>query len=128
MDQRFHSTTVEHVPSPVPNVRTLVIKQPIGKCNCSLRNAYTHVVFHRRRVSCILMRAAEFVDRDGAHSGIFTPWNFPSAMITRKLGAALAAGCTAVIKPAPETPFSALALAEARYSLTNVRGLGLTLI
>lgn len=43
---------------------------------------------------------------------ILTPWNFPSAMITRKLGAALAAGCTAVIKPPPETPFSALALAE----------------
>ncbi|KAF8165723.1 succinate-semialdehyde dehydrogenase [Crassisporium funariophilum] len=43
---------------------------------------------------------------------ILTPWNFPSAMITRKLGAALAAGCTAVIKPPPETPFSCLALAE----------------
>jgi len=43
-----------------------------------------------------------------------TPWNFPSAMITRKLGAALAAGCTTVIKPPPETPFSALALAEVR--------------
>ncbi|KAF8827194.1 hypothetical protein HHX47_DHR5000686 [Lentinula edodes] len=43
---------------------------------------------------------------------IMTPWNFPSAMITRKLGAALAAGCTTVIKPPPETPFSALALAE----------------
>ncbi|KAF5364154.1 hypothetical protein D9756_000319 [Leucocoprinus leucothites] len=43
---------------------------------------------------------------------ILTPWNFPSAMITRKLGAALAAGCTAVIKPPPETPFSSLALAE----------------
>jgi succinate-semialdehyde dehydrogenase / glutarate-semialdehyde dehydrogenase len=41
-----------------------------------------------------------------------TPWNFPNAMITRKMGAALAAGCTAVLKPAPETPFSALALAE----------------
>jgi succinate-semialdehyde dehydrogenase/glutarate-semialdehyde dehydrogenase len=41
-----------------------------------------------------------------------TPWNFPNAMITRKAGAALAAGCTIVIKPAPETPFSALALAE----------------
>ncbi len=39
---------------------------------------------------------------------------FPSAMITRKLAAALAAGCTAVIKPPPETPFSALALAEVR--------------
>jgi succinate-semialdehyde dehydrogenase/glutarate-semialdehyde dehydrogenase len=41
-----------------------------------------------------------------------TPWNFPAAMITRKLGPALAAGCSFVCKPAPQTPFSALALAE----------------
>jgi len=41
-----------------------------------------------------------------------TPWNFPAAMITRKVSPALAAGCTAVIKPAPETPLTALALAE----------------
>ena len=41
-----------------------------------------------------------------------TPWNFPSAMITRKAGPALAAGCTMVLKPATQTPFSALALAE----------------
>jgi succinate-semialdehyde dehydrogenase/glutarate-semialdehyde dehydrogenase/aspartate-semialdehyde dehydrogenase len=41
-----------------------------------------------------------------------TPWNFPSAMITRKAGAALAAGCVMVVKPAPETPLSALALAK----------------
>ena len=40
-----------------------------------------------------------------------TPWNFPSAMITRKIGAAMAAGCTCVVKPAHETPLSALALA-----------------
>lgn len=40
-----------------------------------------------------------------------TPWNFPNAMITRKVGPALAAGCTVVIKPASETPLSALALA-----------------
>src|ERR1700740_2436459 len=40
-----------------------------------------------------------------------TPWNFPSAMITRKIGPALAAGCTVVLKPASATPFSALALA-----------------
>lgn len=40
-----------------------------------------------------------------------TPWNFPNAMITRKLGPALAAGCTVVLKPASETPLSALALA-----------------
>lgn len=40
-----------------------------------------------------------------------TPWNFPTAMIARKAGAALAAGCPMVVKPAPQTPFSALALA-----------------
>ncbi|MED5548949.1 MAG: NAD-dependent succinate-semialdehyde dehydrogenase [Pseudomonadota bacterium] len=44
--------------------------------------------------------------------GCITPWNFPNAMITRKCAPALAAGCTMVIKPAPETPLSALALAE----------------
>lgn len=41
-----------------------------------------------------------------------TPWNFPAAMATRKLGPALAAGCTAVLKPATDTPLSALAVAD----------------
>ncbi|XP_012709860.1 succinate-semialdehyde dehydrogenase, mitochondrial [Fundulus heteroclitus] len=45
-------------------------------------------------------------------ASIITPWNFPSAMITRKAGAALAAGCTVVVKPAEDTPLSALALAQ----------------
>lgn len=44
--------------------------------------------------------------------GAITPWNFPNAMITRKAGPALAAGCTIVIKPATVTPYSALAMAE----------------
>ena len=44
--------------------------------------------------------------------GMVTPWNFPAAMITRKLGPALAAGCTAVVKPSEETPLSALAVVE----------------
>ena len=44
--------------------------------------------------------------------GIVTPWNFPSAMLTRKAAAALAAGCTIVAHPSSETPLSALALAE----------------
>lgn len=58
----------------------------------------------------------------GAHLGtlkepvgvcaLLTPWNFPSAMITRKAAAALAAGCTVVVKPAHETPYSAFALAQ----------------
>ena len=41
-----------------------------------------------------------------------TPWNFPAAMITRKIAPALAVGCTSVVKPSPETPLTALALAE----------------
>jgi aspartate-semialdehyde dehydrogenase len=45
-------------------------------------------------------------------AALITPWNFPSAMITRKAAAALAAGCSVVIHPSHETPFSALALAE----------------
>ena len=43
---------------------------------------------------------------------LVTPWNFPNAMLTRKAGAALAAGCAVVAHPSSETPFSALALAE----------------
>ncbi|KAK0198537.1 succinate-semialdehyde dehydrogenase [Armillaria mellea] len=74
---------------PSSNVRNIVIKQPVGEL--SFLPLYQSTL---------------------KPSSILTPWNFPSAMITRKLGAALAAGCTAVIKPPPETPFSALALAE----------------
>ncbi|OYW34826.1 MAG: succinate-semialdehyde dehydrogenase (NADP(+)), partial [Brevundimonas sp. 12-68-7] len=46
---------------------------------------------------------------------LITPWNFPAAMLTRKLGPALAAGCTAVVKPASQTPFTAIALVELAY-------------
>jgi succinate-semialdehyde dehydrogenase/glutarate-semialdehyde dehydrogenase len=45
-------------------------------------------------------------------AALITPWNFPYAMITRKLGAALAAGCTVVVKPAEQTPLGALAIAQ----------------
>ena len=45
-------------------------------------------------------------------AALVTPWNFPVAMITRKAGPALAAGCAVVVKPSEETPFSALAIAE----------------
>ncbi len=45
-------------------------------------------------------------------TGAITPWNFPNSMIARKLGAAMAAGCTMVIKPASQTPYSALAFGD----------------
>ena len=62
----------ETIPSPWPNARMVVVKQPVGV------------------VAAI------------------TPWNFPTAMITRKCAPALAAGCTVVIKPAEDTPYSAV--------------------
>ncbi|WP_289393013.1 NAD-dependent succinate-semialdehyde dehydrogenase [Acinetobacter baumannii] len=64
------------IPSPYPDARIVVNKQPIGV------------------VAAI------------------TPWNFPAAMITRKVAPALAAGCPCIVKPAPETPFTALALGD----------------
>jgi succinate-semialdehyde dehydrogenase/glutarate-semialdehyde dehydrogenase len=66
----------ETIPSPFPNSRIIVQRQPIGVCSA------------------------------------ITPWNFPAAMITRKCAPGLAAGCTFVVKPAPDTPLTALALAE----------------
>ncbi len=65
----------EVIPSPLPDRRLIVIKQPVGVC------------------------------------AAITPWNFPAAMITRKAAPALAAGCTMVVKPAEQTPLTALALA-----------------
>src|SRR3954467_10691555 len=53
-----------------------------------------------------------FLSRPVGVCALITPWNFPNAMITRRAGPALAAGCTVIIKPAGQTPYSALALAE----------------
>src|SRR6202042_1849816 len=70
------------------------------------------------RVEGTLMRAPSGTNRIlTVHQPIgvsllITPWNFPAAMATRKIGPALAAGCTVVLKPAAETPLTALALAE----------------
>lgn len=52
-----------------------------------------------------------------------TPWNFPNAMITRKAAPAFAAGCAMVLKPAQETPLSALALAELAHQAGLPAGL-----
>jgi succinate-semialdehyde dehydrogenase/glutarate-semialdehyde dehydrogenase len=66
----------EVIPSPWPDKRIVVTREPVGVC------------------------------------AAITPWNFPAAMITRKVAPALAAGCTIIVKPATQTPLSALAMAE----------------
>lgn len=71
------------------------------------KRAYGDVIpTHKKDARVLVMRQPVGV------VGAITPWNFPSAMITRKVAPALAAGCTVVLKPAEDTPLSALALAE----------------
>ncbi|KAL1455306.1 hypothetical protein WDU94_009409 [Cyamophila willieti] len=55
-------------------------------------------------------------------ASLITPWNFPYAMITRKAGAAIAAGCTCVVKPAEDTPYTALAIAELAHQAGIPKG------
>jgi len=71
------------------------------------RRAYGDVIpSHRKDARIVVMKQPVGV------VAAVTPWNFPNAMITRKAGPALAAGCTMIIKPSEETPLSAFALAE----------------
>uniref|UniRef100_A0A1B6DF16 Aldehyde dehydrogenase domain-containing protein n=1 Tax=Clastoptera arizonana TaxID=38151 RepID=A0A1B6DF16_9HEMI len=62
--------------------------------------------------SSVRNREIVFIKQPIGVVSLITPWNFPHAMITRKVAAALAAGCTCVVKPAEDTPFTALALAH----------------
>jgi len=55
-------------------------------------------------------------------SMLITPWNFPAAMATRKIGPALAAGCTVILKPASETPLTALAIADILHRAGTPKG------
>ncbi|CAL4104763.1 unnamed protein product [Meganyctiphanes norvegica] len=65
-------------------------------------------------VVCSPARSREmiFIRQPAGVASLITPWNFPNAMITRKAGAALAAGCTCIIKPAEDTPLSAIAMVD----------------
>ena len=74
------------------------------------RRSQAHLWRHHSRVTRPDKRIIVLKQPIGVTAAI-TPWNFPSAMITRKAGPALAAGCTMVLKPASQTPYSALALA-----------------
>ena len=70
----------------------------------------------RRRIAAIIVLKEPI----GVCAAI-TPWNFPNAMITRKVAPALAAGCTIVLKPSELTPFSALAPRRARRARRLLR-------
>ena len=98
---------------------TLENGKPLREARAEVKYAAAYVRWFaeqtRRIDGDIIGTGAEFnrrlvVKRPVGVVALITPWNFPLAMITRKLAAALAAGCTAVIKPSELTPFSTIAL------------------
>src|SRR5690606_10364019 len=95
--------------------------KPLSEASGEIEYAASFVEFYaeeakRRNVESVtshLEHAEMRVSRQPVGvAALVTPWNFPSAMLTRKAAAALAAGCTVVAHPSSHTPFSALALAE----------------
>ncbi|MDF9877270.1 NAD-dependent succinate-semialdehyde dehydrogenase [Cellulosimicrobium cellulans] len=95
-----------------------------GKCLADARSevAYAAEFFRWYAEESVRVRGEVGISPSGSHrilvshrpigiSVLVTPWNFPAAMATRKIGPALAAGCTVVLKPASETPLTALAVA-----------------
>lgn len=69
-------------------------------------------VYGRSIPSHVQGKVMQVIKQPAGVVGIITPWNFPAAMITRKLGPALAAGCTTIIKPPKQTPLTAILLVE----------------
>lgn len=103
--------------------RIMVLEQgkPLSEARGEIEYAASFVAFYAEEATRLniesitshLPGAALSLSREPLGvAALITPWNFPSAMLTRKAAAALAAGCTTLCHPSAETPFSALALAE----------------
>ncbi|MDR2032904.1 MAG: NAD-dependent succinate-semialdehyde dehydrogenase [Azoarcus sp.] len=118
--ERWHALILQHCDD-LARIMTLEQGKPLTEARSEVlfgatfakwfaeeaRRIYGEIIPPPRRGQRLLV----FREAIGVCAAI-TPWNFPSAMIMRKAAPALAAGCTVVLKPAEDTPFSALALAE----------------
>lgn len=118
--RRWYELMIEHK-SDLARIMTLEQGKPISEAIGEIEYAASFVEFYAEEakrpniesVTSHLPDAEVEIWREPVGvAALVTPWNFPSAMITRKAAAALAAGCTVVVHPSKETPFSALALAE----------------
>jgi aspartate-semialdehyde dehydrogenase len=118
--RRWHDTIIAHRED-LAVLMTLEQGKPISEARGEIDYAASFVEFYaeeakRTNIESVtphLAGAGMSVRRQPMGvAALVTPWNFPSAMITRKAAAALAAGCTVVVHPSRYTPFSALALAE----------------
>ena len=117
--KRWHALMIEHTET-LAQILTLEQGKPLAEARGEIVYAASFIEWFAEEAKRI------YGDTIPSHKGdarivvtkepigvvaAITPWNFPAAMITRKAGPALAAGCPCIVKPAPETPFSALALA-----------------
>ncbi|MBR7976495.1 NAD-dependent succinate-semialdehyde dehydrogenase [Burkholderia vietnamiensis] len=117
---RWHALILRHLDD-LAALLSLEQGKPLAEARGEIRYAASFVEWFANEAKRAAGRTIP-THIDGAHLGtvmepvgvaaLITPWNFPAAMITRKAAAALAVGCTVVVKPAHETPFSALALAQ----------------
>lgn len=117
---RWHALILRHLDD-LAALLSLEQGKPLAESRGEIRYAASFVEWFANEAKRLAGRTIP-THIDGAHLGtvmepvgvaaLITPWNFPVAMITRKAAAAIAAGCTTVVKPAHETPFSALALAQ----------------
>ena len=117
--QRWHALIEQNIGT-LSTIMTMEEGKPLAEAEAEIRYASSFVSWfaaEARRVTGLVL--PEMVPGQEMHityapvgvTAAITPWNFPAAMITRKAAAALAAGCSIIIKPAEQTPFSALALA-----------------
>ncbi|MDR8726812.1 NAD-dependent succinate-semialdehyde dehydrogenase [Burkholderia pseudomultivorans] len=117
---RWHALILRHLDD-LAALLSLEQGKPLAESRGEIRYAASFVEWFANEAKRVAGRTIP-THIDGAHLGtvmepvgvaaLITPWNFPVAMITRKAAAAIAAGCATVVKPAHETPFSALALAQ----------------
>ncbi|TAM53694.1 MAG: NAD-dependent succinate-semialdehyde dehydrogenase [Paraburkholderia sp.] len=117
---RWHALIVRHAED-LAVLLSLEQGKPLEEARGEVRYAASFVDWFANEAKRLAGRTIP-THIDGAHlatlmepvgvAALITPWNFPIAMITRKAAAALAVGCTVIVKPAHETPFTALALAQ----------------
>ena len=117
---RLHALILRHLDD-LAALLSLEQGKPLAESRGEIRYAASFVEWFANEAKRVAGRTIP-THIDGAHLGtvmepvgvaaLITPWNFPAAMITRKAAAAIAVGCAVVVKPAHETPFSALALAQ----------------
>lgn len=113
------SELMQHYREDLATILTLEAGKPIAEARGELQYAISFIDYYaeecKRVTGEVLQSPARHrrlinIKQPIGPAALITPWNFPSAMITRKLAPALGAGCTAVIKPSEDTPYSALAI------------------